>query len=97
VPAAQKGQRFGGRQKGTPNKVNGALREAILAAADEAGGEGGVQAYLLMQAKINPVAFMGLLGKILPTQLSGEGGGPVEIISKRQRDAAVQAATRADT
>lgn len=65
------GIKTGGRQKGTPNKVTTALREAILAAADEAGGAGGTQAYLLTQAKENPTAFMTLLGKVLPTELAG--------------------------
>ena len=43
----------------------------ILAALDAAGGS----EYLLLQAKKNPVAFMSLLGKLLPTQLTGKDGG----------------------
>lgn len=34
-----KGQKFGGRKKGTPNKTTGRLRTAILAAAEETGLE----------------------------------------------------------
>ncbi len=58
------GQRFGGRKKGPPNKISGDIRAMILAALDEVGG----QAYLVEQANKNPVAFMTLLGKVLPMQ-----------------------------
>ena len=71
-----------GRPKGVPNKVTKALKEAILGAAEEAGGAGGSQAYLLRQArKRNPVAFMALLGKVLPMQITGEDGGPLQVKS----------------
>jgi hypothetical protein len=45
----------------------------ILAALDAAGGT----EYLLRQTKQNPVAFMSLLGKLLPTQVTGKDGGPI--------------------
>lgn len=72
----------GGRQKGTPNKVTGTLKEAILRAANEAGGGGeeGVVEYLTMQAHENPAAFMGLLGKVLPMQVAHSGIDPVTTI-----------------
>lgn len=41
----------------------------ILGALDDAGGV----AYLKAQADKNPAAFMGLLGRILPTQLAHSG------------------------
>ncbi len=69
----------GGRAKGTPNKTTALLKDAILKAADAAGGKGGTVAYLTDQATDNPAAFMGLLGKVLPLQISGEGGGPVRV------------------
>jgi hypothetical protein len=47
----------------------------ILGALNAKGG----QAYLEEQAEANPVAFMALVGKVLPLQLSGEGGGPMVI------------------
>lgn len=50
-----------------------ALKEAILHAAEEAGGEGGTAGYLTGQAKTNPNAFMALLGRVLPLTLAGEG------------------------
>lgn len=67
-----------GRPKGIPNKVNGQLREMILNALD---GAGGVD-YLQRQAEANPSAFLSLIGKVLPMQVTGEGGGPVDISVK---------------
>jgi len=72
--AAPKGhRRYGGRKKGTPNKITGELREMVLTALSN---KGGVK-YLEEQADKNPGHFLSLLGRILPTQISGEGGGPV--------------------
>jgi hypothetical protein len=71
------GERRGGRQKGTPNKVTGALKDMVLQALNEAHEDGGV-AYLKEQATKSPAAFLALVGKILPTQLTGEGYGPIE-------------------
>ena len=45
----------------------------ILAALDAVGGA----EYLRRQAKKNPVAFMSLLGKLLPTQMTGKDGGAI--------------------
>ncbi len=67
-----------GRPKGVPNRTTALLKDAILQAAATAGGEGGVAAYLADQALKNPNAFMALLGKVLPMQVTGEGGGPIE-------------------
>ena len=67
-----KGQKTGGgSRRGVPNQLSGDVKAMILAALDAAGGA----EYLLRQAKQNPVAFMSLLGKLLPTQLTGKDGG----------------------
>jgi hypothetical protein len=60
----------GGRKKGTPNKISSALKEAILQAAEQAGGEHGTVGYLVVQALANPVAFLSLLGKVLPMTIA---------------------------
>ncbi len=71
-----KGHKTGGRQKGTPNKMNVALKEMVLGAlADCGGGE-----YLKQQAIDNPTAFMTLLGKILPTQVSTDPDQPIKTV-----------------
>jgi hypothetical protein len=66
-----------GRAKGTPNKTTALLKDAILKAADGAGGKDGLVGYLQAQAKANPGPFMALLGKVLPMQIVGPGDGPV--------------------
>ncbi|MGC2074710.1 MAG: hypothetical protein WA728_01455 [Xanthobacteraceae bacterium] len=63
----------GGRKKGTPNKISSALKEAILVAAEQAGGEQGIVGYLRVQALANPAAFMSLLGKVLPMTIADTG------------------------
>lgn len=69
----------GGRKKGTPNKVSGILKDAILRAAEEAGDPDGTVGYLRRQAIANPGPFMSLLGKVLPTEVTGPEGEPLKI------------------
>ena len=68
----------GGRKKGTPNKTTALLKDAILKAASLA-HEDGLVGYLKYQATLNPGPFMALLGKILPTQMTNEDGGPLKV------------------
>lgn len=75
----------GGRQKGTPNKVTAALKEMILEAAELAGndmGGGGTVQYLRTQATLQPAAFMSLLGRVLPMQISGDAENPIVTITR---------------
>jgi hypothetical protein len=62
-----------GRPKGAPNKLTKDVKEMILAALDKAGGV----KYLVRQATENPAAFMTLVGKIIPLQVTGKDGGPI--------------------
>ena len=64
-----------GRKKGVPNKVTKALKDMILGALDGAGG----QKYLQRQANANPVAFLTLLGKVLPAEIKGQVDGEVRV------------------
>jgi hypothetical protein len=64
-----------GRQKGTLNKNTAALKDMILQALDNAGGVD----YMAKQAKENPAAFMTLVGKVLPLQVSGPDGEKIPI------------------
>ena len=79
-PAAGKG-----RVKGTPNKVTKALKEMILGALDDAGG----QKYLSEQAGKNPAAFLGLIGKVLPTTLEGSVDSSITVKIVRFGDGVV--------
>ena len=66
-----------GRPKGVPNKNTGLIREMILQALDSAGGVD----YLTERANDprTASAFLSLVGKVLPVQLTGEGGGPIQV------------------
>ncbi len=76
------GHKTGGRAKGTPNKTTMLLKDAILKAATDA-GDGDLSAYLRVQSKMNPGPFMALLGKVMPTQITGADGGPLKIEAVR--------------
>lgn len=62
----------GGSRKGIPNKVNKELKDMILGALSDAGG----QDYLMRQANENPSAFLSLVAKVLPKEATHtiEGG-----------------------
>ncbi len=78
------GNRGMGRKKGVPNKATKELKDMILGALSQAGGED----YLLEQSAANPVAFMGLLGKILPSSLTVTGDLRIESLASRLEQAA---------
>lgn len=71
-----------GRPKGARNKVTKNLREMVLGALDDVGG----QDYLAEQAQTNPVAFMALLGKVLPPEPRSEPIPPVITLRLGDRD-----------
>ena len=67
-----------GRVKGVPNKTTALLKDAILLAAEGAGGKAGLVGYLQAQAKKkNAGPFLALLGKVLPTQVAGDPDNPI--------------------
>lgn len=57
-----------GRPKGATNKLGRTVKSSIEAAFDMVGGP----LYLARQAEENPVAFMTLLGKVLPLQIQAD-------------------------
>ena len=63
-----------GRKKGVPNKLTTDLKQAILGAFNTAGG----QSYLARVAVEDPRTFCTLLGKVLPTQVTGDPENPVQ-------------------
>lgn len=66
-----------GRPKGVPNKNTAAIKDMIMQALE---GAGGVE-YLQERAKDprTASAFLGLVGKVLPMQVTGPGDGPIQI------------------
>ncbi len=62
-----------GRPKGSPNKVQAAVKEMVIQALSDAGGI----EYLVTQSRDNPTAFLSLVGKVLPLQVSGDPNAPL--------------------
>jgi len=79
--------RFGGpgpgRPKGVPNKITTAAKDAIAQAAEGLGGTN----RLVEWAKEDPLnerAFWSsIYPKLLPLQVSGDDGGPLQIVLKQ--------------
>jgi hypothetical protein len=76
-PRERGGKRAGaGRKKGVPNKLTANVKACIMAAFADAGGID----YLVKVAKTDPRTFCTLLGKLLPTQVTGDAADePVRI------------------
>jgi hypothetical protein len=74
-----------GRPPGSQNRITVALKDAILAAGERAGGAEGLTGYLTRLAVENSSAYAGLLAKILPQTLaaSDSDGGKVQITFRR--------------
>lgn len=70
-----------GRPKGVPNKTTKALKDMILGALEQKGGE----EYLMKQADENPTAFLTLIGKVLPTTLAGDKDNPLTFTTIERR------------
>lgn len=74
----KKPQPRGGSRAGRPNKTTKTLKEAILLAAEQVGEDGkgkdALVGYLRRVAKQDVKAFAGLLGKVLPLQITGAEG-----------------------
>ena len=65
-----------GRKKGVPNKNTALIRDMVAQALDNAGG-----AEYLTERANDPrtaSAFLNLVGKVMPVQVTGEGGGAVQ-------------------
>ena len=88
VPRPNQVQPKGGSRKGIPNKHTADIKEMVVHALSRAGGAD----YLLRQSEENPVAFLGLVGRVMPLQVTGEGGGPIVIHWESPGDAAKAAA-----
>jgi hypothetical protein len=56
----------GGRKKGTPNKIDGNLKDQVLQSLIIVGGVD----YLAKQAVLNPGPYLSLLGKCLPKDVN---------------------------
>ncbi len=77
-------EKKGGREKGVTNKTTGLLKEAIILAAEAEGdnqkGRDGLVGYLRVLARREPNVFGRLLEKLLPYQLTGKDGAPMQVV-----------------
>ena len=64
-----------GRPKGMLNKNNQQIRDIIVQTLDNLGGA----AYLEEVARSHPPAFMALIGKTMPLQVTGDPNNPVKL------------------
>jgi len=73
------GKKWGGRQKGTPNKLSTTVKENVIAVFNQLGGTENMAEW----AKDNPTPFFNIYAKLLPTELDGQiehlGGIRVDI------------------
>lgn len=67
-----------GRPKGSLDKGNALIRDLACQALDKVGGVD----YLARVAESHPGPFLSLLGRILPVQVTGDGGGPIESVTR---------------
>lgn len=69
--------RIGGRAKGTPNKTTRSVKEAIELAAEGLGGATRLQEWASSDPANERVFWGQIYPKLLPLQVTGEGGGAV--------------------
>jgi len=64
-----------GRPKGRVAKETADIKAMVVGALQSIGGV----EYFAARAIDQPVAFMALVGRVLPLQLTGEGGAPIAV------------------
>jgi hypothetical protein len=70
----------GGRPKGVPNKTTRSFKEAVEAAANGLGGAKRLQEWAQESDDNERVFWAQIYPKLAPLQVTGEGGGALEII-----------------
>jgi hypothetical protein len=77
-------EKMGGREKGKKNKVTMLLKEAIMLAAEREGsdrhGREGLVGFLRQLSRREPAVFGRLMEKLLPYQLTGKDGSPMQMV-----------------
>lgn len=78
--ARPKGQpKLGGRQKGTPNKVTAAAKDAIAQAASDLGGGKRIVEWARLDPKNEAAFWTTIYPKLIPVQVGGDPDNPLEL------------------
>ena len=64
-----RGQKTGGRQVGTPNKVTAIFKDAVRVVYEDIGGHTAFAAW----AKENPTEFYRIAARLIPTEITSQG------------------------
>lgn len=73
------GRKTGGRKKGSRNKTTIVAKEAIALAADLLGGVDRLVEWAKEDPDNEKAFWVSMYPKLLPLQVAGEGGGPVQV------------------
>lgn len=68
-----------GRPVGSVNKTTSTAKEVIAAVAEGLGGAAGMLAWTKKDPKNEAVFFSSIYPRLLPVQMTGDGGGPVKL------------------
>lgn len=83
-------EKIAGREKGTQNKTTVLLKEAIITAAEYEGsdhkGKEGLIGFLRVLSRREPAVFGRLLEKLLPYQLTGKDGSPMQVVHNTKQE-----------
>ena len=72
------GQKTGGRQVGTPNKVTAIFKDAVRTVYEDIGGNAAFATW----AKENPTEFYRIASRLIPTEMVTEGTSINVIINR---------------
>lgn len=77
MAGSKPGERRGGRQKGTPNKLTTSAREAIAIAAQKLGGEKRLAEWAQEDPANESAFWTKIYPRLVPVEVGGPQGGPV--------------------
>ena len=68
-----------GRPKGSPNKITAEAKNVIATAAEQLGGTKRLVEWAKEDVKNESAFWSSIYPKLLPLQVTGHGGGPIDI------------------
>jgi len=75
-----------GRPKGSPNRTTASAKEAIAQAAEGLGGTNRLISWAQEDAANERAFWATIYPKLLPLQVSGEDGGPIQAVIRWQNE-----------